>query len=481
MNLQQWMFLVFFVYGLAFFGMGVAMALESGRRLALADSKALRPLAAFGLIHGMHEWFESYLLQAQAVGTPLTDWIPWIRLSLLFASFGCLLIFARNLLLVTSSHPSKWRHPIIGALTLYPMLIIGSAACAYYTAPIPWVNLLDGLGRYLLAAPASALSALAFHAKGRQARAESRWMLERWFQVTALAFGIYTLTQLFVHPLDMFPANLLNEDSFLFTVGFPIQVIRTLMAILIALSLLQATQAVEEERNLQLFAVQQARLQALQQRDELRRSLLQHTVQAQEEERARVARELHDETAQILSAASLHLAALRTSLKRKPDAISIVDQLQDLTRQMSHSLYRLVRDLRPALLDDLGLIPAMNSLLAEARSRDGLEVELNVKGNPHRIDVSIETILFRVTQEALNNIIRHAGTKRACINLSFDNDRVYLSVTDPGQGFDTNSPLYAPRGWGLEGMRERVEAAGGTFHIESMAGQGTRVDATIPL
>ena len=279
----------------------------------------------------------------------------------------------------------------------------------------------------------------------------------------------------------MFPANLLNEENFLAASGFPIQVIRASTALLITYGLLRATQAVEEERNLQLFAVQQARLQALQQRDELRRDLLRHTVQVQEEERARVARELHDETAQILSAASLHLAALRASLKRKPDAIAIVEQLQDLTRQMSHSLYRLVRDLRPAHLDDLGLVPALDFLVEDARVTNGMDVSLTVEGAPRRIDVSIETILFRVTQEALTNIFRHAQTRQGQVRLCFSGDQVHLTVADLGHGFDVEGPFHAPRGWGLEGMRERIESAGGTFLLTSAVGKGTTVEALIPL
>jgi signal transduction histidine kinase len=480
-DFAQWLFLIFFVYGLTFFAMGVAMALESGRRLALADTRVLRPLAAFGLIHGMHEWLESYLLQAQALGTPLTTWIPWIRLSLLFISFTCLLLFAYNLLRLASFHPFSRVSQLVGLVTLYILFFLGSALLTYRTVSIPWTDLLDVMGRYLLAAPASLLAALALRARGRQSHAEDRPTLEKYFRMAALGFGIYGLTQFFVHPLEMFPANLINEDSFIMATGFPIQIVRTIMAFVITYSLLRATQAVEEERNLQLFAIQQARLQALQQRDEIRRDLLRHTVLAQEEERARVARELHDETAQILSAATLHLATLRVSLRRKPDALASVEQLQSLTRQMSQSLYRLVRDLRPAHLDDLGLIPALNYLLADMHPSRELEIDFKVDGSPRRLDLSIETILFRVTQEAVNNIIRHANARHARVRLFFGEDQVHLMVADEGQGFDTQGPFHAPRGWGLEGMRERIESAGGTLQLKSVIGQGTQLDAKIPL
>jgi signal transduction histidine kinase len=482
-DLTQWLFLIFFIYGLAFFGMGVSMALESGRRLALAEARVLRPLAAFGLIHGAHEWFESYLLQAQAVGAPVMDWVAWVRLGMLSASFLCLFLFARNLLISTSLRRLGGNKARAGLFlfALYALVVLSSAILASAAHSIPEVDMLDGLVRYLMAVPSSLLASLALRARARQARAEDRPTLEKYFRMAALGFGVYTLTQYFVHPINMFPANLVNEEAFLTLMGFPIQMIRTLVAILIAYSLLRGTQAVEEERNLQLFAVQQARLQALQQRDELRRSLLRHTVQAQEDERSRVARELHDETAQILSAVSLHLAALRVGLKRKPEELLMVEQLQELTRQMSQGLYRLVRDLRPAHLDDLGVIPALNYLLAETRSASNIEFEFSVQGTPHRLDLSIETILFRVTQEAANNIVRHAKANRARVELVFGEDSIHLTVTDQGQGFDPQGPFQAPRGWGLEGMRERIESAGGIFQLKSAPGQGTQLDATIPL
>src|SRR3990172_4617382 len=94
---SQFLFAVFFIYGLAFFGMGIAMALESGRSPALAEARVLRPLSAFGLLHGTHEWLESYLLQAALLSAPLPVWVPWIRLLLLIASFSSLMLFAYNL------------------------------------------------------------------------------------------------------------------------------------------------------------------------------------------------------------------------------------------------------------------------------------------------------------------------------------------------------------------------------------------------
>ena len=480
-SLDQWLFFIYFVYGLAFFGMGLAMALESGRLPALAEAKALRALAAFGIIHGTHEWFESYLLQANHISTPLPVWVDGLRLGTLAVSFPCLLLFAYFLM------ESGWGKPALGwltkhhALTLYWLFILTSAFVTYGNSSQAGLVFWDTLARYLLAVPASLLAMLALKARSRQAMAESRPELARFFIFAAAGFGIYSVTQLFVHPLDMFPANIINQQVFSDYTGVPIQLVRTLVAMLISYSLIRAIQAMETERHVQLIAMQQARLEALQQRESLRRQLLQHTVQAQEEERARIARELHDETAQILSAFSLQLAALGSNLKRQPEAQAKVEQLQDLSRQVSQGLFRLVRDLRPAQLDDLGLIPALNYLLAQARSTEGIEIELKVEGTPRRLGLPIETILFRVAQEAVTNIIRHAHTQCGRMALRYADEAVELTVADEGAGFDTHRPLQAPRGWGLEGMRERVETAGGQLALTSERGKGTTVSAVIPL
>jgi len=479
--MDQLTFLVFFIYGLAFFGMGITMMLEAGRVSALAEARALRLLAAFGLIHGTHEWMESYLMQAEAFGTPLPAWIPWMRLGFLIASFTSLFLYGlQMLLLVLPSSTSKlvFRFSVLG---LYALFIIGNMIGAYIRTPIPLIYLLDGLGRYVLAVPAAMLAALALRAQARETRQDDRARLGVSLSIAASGFGIYALTQLFVHPIDMFPARYVNQETFLAFTGFPIQLIRTIMAVLITYGLLRATQFLEEERKAQLFAAQQARLEALEQQEEIRRELLRHTVQAQEDERARIARELHDETSQVLSAFSLELATLREISRGRPRMKNTVDRLQELSRQMSNGLYNLVHDLRPAQLDDLGLVPALRYLMDSDYYPRGMQVTFEITGTQRRIDSLIETVLFRVAQEALNNVNRHAETNEATVRLDYAPDAVTLGVLDAGRGFDLTEPLHPPRGWGLEGMRERVESVGGQLFLYSAPGRGTTVEVVIPL
>jgi signal transduction histidine kinase len=479
--LDRFLFLVYFIYGLSFFTMGIAMWLEAGRSPALAEARVLRPLATFGLLHGTHEWLESYLLQAGLLGVTPASWLTGLRLVLLACSFVFLFRYAIQMLLLVSPRDLRLRILRFSIFGIYAMIILTSAAHACQTATIPVADFLDALARYLLAIPAAFLAALALRAQARHAGREYRIKLSRNLLLAAIGFGIYALAQLFVRPIAMFPAQYLNADAFRIWAGFPIQLIRTLMAILITIALLGATQSVEEERKNQLFSTQRAHLEALEQRDTLRRELLRHTVNTQEEERARIARELHDETSQLLSAISLELATLRTLAGRKPRMLSSLTKLQDLSRQMSRGLYDLVYTLRPAQLDDLGLVPALNSLIENEFRPKGLQVTFDVGGKPRRLDALIETVLFRVAQEALTNVSRHAMTKLATVQLEYSGEKVKLAIRDSGRGFDPYEPLHPPRGWGLAGMRERIEAVDGNFSLSAAPHKGTTIEVVIPI
>jgi signal transduction histidine kinase len=260
------------------------------------------------------------------------------------------------------------------------------------------------------------------------------------------------------------------------------------MALLITFSLIRAIQTVEQERRIQLEKAHQARVEVLERmqqelvkREQMRLQLLRHTVIAQEEERARIARDLHDHTAQTLSAFSLNLATLQSECVECFESKDLIDQLQERCHEMSQGIYRIMHDLRPSQLDDLGLVPAIQQLADEGKENLGLKITVEVSGSRKRLDPVVETAIYRIAQEALTNISRHAQTDRATLSISFDNNHFTLLVRDLGVGFDVNKNLSPPRGWGLAGMRERSEAVNGIFKLESTPGAGTVVEVTIPL
>ncbi|MES0360202.1 MAG: sensor histidine kinase [Anaerolineales bacterium] len=476
--------LIFFVYGLAFFSMGIALSLETMRSPRLAERRVLRPLAIFGLLHGMHEWIEILLLQGVWMGVPFPEQINWLRYSLLVISFIPLVYFGLLMLLEPEYGKVVPVVILLGLLVIYAALVITLSR----VRPDLGLGPADTLARYVLAVPGGILAGLGLRRRAQQVEKEGRGDLAPRFRWAAFGFAMYGLTQIFVGPIDMFPANIINSAVFVGIAGFPVQLIRAAMAVLITVNLIQAIQAVEREREQQLLTAQQARLEALQQvqrdleeREVMRRELLRHTVIAQEEERSRIARELHDETAQFLTALSLNLATLKNLLPEQRKTMDLINDLQSQTRQMSQGIYRLVHDLRPAQLDDLGLVPAIQYLAEEEYRRAGLKVDLLVEGQRQRMDPLVETVFFRVAQEALTNVVRHAQCDQATVELIFENERVVMRVSDEGVGFKIAPSVLQQRGWGLEGMRERVDSVSGQLSIFSPQAGGTIIEVAIPV
>ncbi len=239
-----------------------------------------------------------------------------------------------------------------------------------------------------------------------------------------------------------------------------------------------AGQIVTALENTQLYGVVQEREAQLE-------ALVRQLVNAQEGERGRIARELHDETGQKLTALAMGLAAVDASLASEPArAQELVRNLRDVADQSITELRNIMADLRPAQLDDLGLVPALRWYVSQYTGRHpDLNVILSAERMPKRLPPGLETVLFRAAQEALTNIARHAHASQVNIGLSQDTGGVRLIVADDGVGFDVDAPPKYERGsgLGLVGMRERVALVGGTCAIESMPGQGTRITIALPV
>ena len=452
--------LVFFIYGLAFFSMGLVLLFGSVRSPILVEGQVLRPLAIFGIIHGCHEWIEMFLMGGWLRIQNQLLW-EWLRVGILTISFVCLVIFGITIFSAQKILSLRQKFGRYFVVLVYVMLVLLSGALI---SPVSGDRFMysDVLSRYFLAVPGAALAGFALHRQASQTDHQSLKGLNLALQTAGWGFILYAFTQVFGPKVSLFPANWINSPSFLLYFGFPIQVVRAGIAVWITASLLWATHIVDGERQRQFKAAQQSRMETLNRleremrtRESMRQDLLRHIVVAQEDERARIARELHDETAQILTAFSFHLAALRNALPAKTNLHPQLDQIQTLSRQMSAGIYQLVRDLRPAQLDDLGLVPALQYQCDEVFNRAGLRVHLEVCGERRRFDKLVETVLYRVAQEALTNIARHAGVQEAEMQLHFEQGQISLSVIDQGKGFHVEDHSAERGRWGLEGMRER--------------------------
>lgn len=221
-------------------------------------------------------------------------------------------------------------------------------------------------------------------------------------------------------------------------------------------------------------------------RETLRGELLHQVVSAQERERQRIARELHDGTGQTLTALGLGFAAASENMQQNPMlAAAQLAELKMMSTQALQELRDLIGDLRPSLLDDLGLVPALKSQVQSFAERTGVQAEFVVNGRRRRVQPEIETIVFRIAQEALTNVAKHAHASQVTVEIGFIENLLSLNVCDNGCGFEPQlvfgSVGEGHQAWGLLGMQERVALVGGSCVVQSEPDQGTAVRVAIPI
>jgi signal transduction histidine kinase len=222
--------------------------------------------------------------------------------------------------------------------------------------------------------------------------------------------------------------------------------------------------------------------QALGHRNQELAKLSARLLEVQEEERKRLSQDLHDALGQILAVSHIALDMAEKAkdiLSAKPH----LSRLKALLNMADEQVHQLSFALRPYLLDDLGLVPALHKLVEQASAYSSIDLILQAQELHHRLPPEIETALYRVCQEALANIFRHAQARSATITLWGEKEEVHLSIEDDGRGFRVAEVLSAQRekgGLGLTGMQERVRLVGGTLTILSSPGQGTRIEVSLP-
>jgi signal transduction histidine kinase len=287
-----------------------------------------------------------------------------------------------------------------------------------------------------------------------------------------LAFGTFIIACGFTHFMDIVvlwkPLYWLAGD---------VKLITALASVVTAIAL---PSLVPQIHNLVRAAhLSEGRRQQLERANEELQHLSAHALNAQDEERRRIARELHDGVGQYLAAMkmSFDVALLHRNLEdpgSEPlrDCLTLVDRCTKEIRTMSHLLH-------PPLLEEMGLASAVPWYVSGFQERSGIEVELDMPSDFDRLAPPVEVVLFRVLQESLTNIHRHSGSKRATIRLQVESGQATLTVEDQGKGFDSRGREFSV-GVGIAGMRERVRELGGQFQIRSAAG-GTVVEVAVPL
>lgn len=214
------------------------------------------------------------------------------------------------------------------------------------------------------------------------------------------------------------------------------------------------------------------------------RSLSRRLLSVQEEERKRISRELHDVVAQALTGINVRLGMLKTQTTASAAELhKRIAMTQRIVQKSVDIVHRFARDLRPTVLDDLGLIPALQSYLKIVREETGLETEVTAFAGVEKLGGGEKTVLYRVVQESLSNVTQHAKASRVTVRIAERRGRACMDIRDNGRGFQADDIAVAKSGMhlGLLGMRERVEMVGGTFCVQSAPGQSTTIRVRLPL
>jgi signal transduction histidine kinase len=472
---------IYFFYGLAFFSMGLLVMMEGGRSTDARLRMALRPLAGFGLVHAAHEWMEMFAL-TDISATQNDPIAAVVKLSLMAFSFLSLAAFGAYLLL---GQESTWRISLTIPLLLEAIWVFGLVNFKSHYLPQDMEAIADVWTRYSIAIPAGLLAGFGLVA---QQRAFRRAGLIRFGQDSlwaAICFGWYSLVgQIFTRTSPLFPSSFLNEDLFFQLFGFPIQFLRAVAAVGAAVYVIRFLRAFQVEADRKIAELQEARLQEARERGILSAELFRRVVAAQESERQRIARDLHDETGQALTAIGMGLKGLTDSLpEQSRTGRNILHQLQGLTADSLQELQRIISDLRPSHLDDLGLSAALRWYAGRLQELTPLTVKVDIMGDEGPMDEATRITMFRIIQEALNNIIKHANASQVQIDLEFTEDSVHIMVRDNGRGFDMDEVKVrrsSRPSLGLAGMEERAALLGGSVQVHSRPGYGTEVEASIP-
>jgi signal transduction histidine kinase len=410
-------------------------------------------------------------------------WVAWqaFRLAILAFSFLSLAAFGASLMA-----PDDRLRRLSLLVPLLMAALWGFGLMAIRGRAGPEDNLLvvaDVWTRYSLAIPSSLLAAAGLIAQQRRFRQAGLAQFGRDCLWAAVAFGWYGLVgQVFTQPSTLPPSNIVHQGLFLELFGFPVQVLRGAAAIVASVFVIRFLRAFEVEQRRQIADLQDQRLREAERREALRGELYRRVVGAQEAERQRIARELHDETGQSLTAIGMGMRSVGATLGADPEKASHrLRELEGLVDRSLNELQRLIGDLRPSHLDDLGLPAALRWYAGEVQTRTSLKISVEAFGEPRPLPGAVNTALFRIAQEAITNVVRHAEATSARVRIRFGETTIDLQVSDDGRGFDPRPIGGRERpAWGLLGIEERATLLGGTASIRSRPGEGTQVDVTVP-
>lgn len=461
--------IVYFVYGEAFFVLGLALALQTRKHSQLALARRLWLLSTFGFVHAFYEWGTVFIPLQTYLPDSVTGVLQFLQLVLGALSFLALFQFGVELILL-GLNGSAW-------LSMVPPVIFVVWAMVTLTTESMTRTTLDAvlisgevLARYILAVPGALAAALGLAWQAQQVREMDMPRIAQYFRAAAYAFGAYAVVSAIVPRADYFPASVFNYDAVANTIGVPVPVFRALLGGTIAYLIIRGSEIFDVETDRMLEEIAQA--------------------QAVATDRERIGRELHDSIIQSLYAAGLMLE----------DASYTIDEdkarAQDRIRDVIGALNRTIRDIRRYILDLRGetntgdLAGSLQELVRTFRLETLVDAEFHRYGSsPFPLTREECDHLLTITREALTNVTKHAQATRVDVTLQSTPAELELDIADNGVGFARNghdsseavpAPTVMGEHQGLRNMQERAEIIGATLTVDSVPGQGTTVRTVVP-
>ena len=449
--------LIYFVYGLVFFILGFAIILQTRQSSRLDLARSLRWLAAFGITHAFHEWGDLFIpIQAEYLSPQTMRVLYILHLILLAGSF--VFLFEFGLALLHSSKRERRFHWITAVLFTGWVLVFANLMPSSVADERVWRYPVNALARYFIGLPAGLLSAYALrHHTMLRIKPLNVPSIVLNLQVTGIALGLYALLAgLVPPPVDFFPGNIINRDTFINLVGIPPLVFRSLVGLVIAVFLIRALEVFDVETERRIEKLEQSQI-----------------ITA---ERERLARELHDGaiqkvyTAGLLVESASRLADSKGEIGARLDKSVIVlnDAIADLRRNLSelHAGSQVSSESLPALLKQIAENPHYASMVSIA-----LDIKIldSKKLSPMR-----SSHVYAIVNEALANIVRHAQAKNVGIRALDSGANLQIEIKDDGIGI----PPEPQAGYGLRNMRDRARLLNGSLEFKNT--RGTTVTLIIP-
>ena len=448
---------ILFVYGLVFFVLGLAIALQSRHSSRLELARSLSWLAAFGFIHGLHEWGDVFIpLQAARSGEGLHLFLDQLHLILLAVSFACLLQF--GVALLRPFGWGRWLHVVPSAMLAVWVFVVFFPLPTVYPDFMTWHNVANAFARYFLGFPGSLLAAYGLH------RHINRWIapfdvphIVRPLRLAVAALVLYAFfSGLIPPPVPFFPGDVLNSDTLTRALVAPPPVFRSVTGLILTLSVI---------RGLEIFDVETARvIEGMEQ---------QQILAA---ERERIGRDLHDGSIQKVYTAGL---IVESALKQAEPESLVAGRLERALTVLNDA----IGDLRSNLGElhspppSQPLTQTMRQIAEDPRFGSFVDIRLDMD-IPEAESFSAVRAghVAAIANEALSNIVRHAKARKVALRIMRQGDRLILTIQDDGVGLGTG----ATAGYGLRNMRDRAHLLGGSLTVSSSGGRGTVVTLDIP-